>query len=372
VIEDLTNDIGRKDIWIFGSRKGQFYDDNSKYLYLYVLNHKTDIYPVWITKNKIVYERLKLEKLPVALVGSEAANYLIENAKCAFINIIHSDLEKSRLSENTKIIQLWHGTPMKFNDISQFNERYDLVSLASSLFLKEQALAPHDMFNFQITGYPRNDFLLNDDIPQMIEQDTLDKLQNKKVITFLPTYSEERDERKIGDKRGKSYDIWGELNFEKLNTMLVENNALFVIKLHPLQSPSHCDVHKKLEESANVLIIDSTDPFADVYAYLKYTDIMITDYSSVLFDYLLLNRPVIFSCFDLESYSQNRQLRFDYQAITPGVKTASWSEVLTQIDWVLKMGDDQFAGERIKVNNTFNFYQDNKSCERIYQSAKML
>lgn len=372
MINKLIHDIGNKAVWIFGGRKGKFFDDNSKYLYQYIIENKVDIYAVWLTKNINVYDKLTRIHLPVEMIGTEAADYLLKHAKCAFINIIYSDLAKKSISPETKVIQLWHGTPMKFNDISQFKERYDLVSLASSLFLKEQALGPHNLFNFQLTGYPRNDFLLNDELPSLLDILVLEKLKNKKVITFLPTYNEEKDEEKQGDKRGKSYDIWNGLDFSKLNQMLENQDALFVIKLHPLQSPNYCEIHKQLENSLNVLIIDSTDPFADVYQYLKYTDIMITDYSSVLFDYLLLNRPVIFSCFDLKSYSQSRKLRFDYDAITPGPKTENWSEVLTQIDLILKHGTDKFESKRVEVNKTFNYYQDCNSCERIYQLAKAL
>ncbi|GAC15218.1 CDP-glycerol glycerophosphotransferase family protein [Aliiglaciecola lipolytica] len=368
----LELEIGKRDVWIFGSRKGQFYDDNSKYLFQYILKYKPEIYPVWVTKNPAVFEKLNYENLPVALAGTPRSDAIMSLAKCAFINIIQLDVDKTKLKKETQVVQLWHGTPMKFNDISQFKERYDLVSLASTLFLNEQALGPHHLFDFQVTGYPRNDFLLNDDLPSFVDKQTLEKLRNKKVISFLPTYNEEKDETKSGDKRGKSYAIWQGLDLTKLNQILEQNNAIFVIKLHPLQSPSGCEVQQALEHCNNVLIIDPLDPFADVYQYLKYTDVMITDYSSVLFDYLLLNKPVIFSCFDLDTFILKRNLRFDYNQITPGKKTSNWSEVLEQIQHIFEYGGDGFDKQRQEVCKTFNFYQDSQSCERIYQLAKKL
>lgn len=371
MIDRLEAEIAGRNIWVFGSRKGQYYDDNSKHLFEYVLRAENEIYPVWITKNQVVEKQLRQNGLPVFLAGSAQSDYCMANAKVCFICIIHADLDQTKLTSRTWVVQLWHGTPMKQNNIANYRQRFDLVCLASKLFLKEQALGPHDQFNFQLTGYPRNDFLLSDSVPSFLSADKIEILKTKKVIGFLPTYNEEKDLNKTGDQRGKAYDIWEGLDFERLERLLEKNNAVFVVKLHALQSPADCETQQKMNRSRNIIVVDSDDPMTDVYAYLKYTDMLITDYSSVLFDYLLLDRPVVFSCFDLDLYSQRRNLRFDYNEITPGPKTGNWSMALNELERLLA-GEDSYSGQRKRVKDMFNYYQGGGSCQRIVKLAKEL
>lgn len=364
---NLDKEIAGREIWIFGSRMGQYFDDNSKYMFQYIYNHEPAVFPVWITKNRSVNNALKEKGYPVYMAGTEESKYLHENARIAFLSVIQNDVEKVHIGTHTKVFQLWHGTPMKKNDLGALKERYDHVAIASDLFLEKESLGCKNTFKFELTGYPRNDFLLDDNKPEFVEPAILTKLLTNKVISFFPTYREQLDPNKKGDQRGKVYDVWSGLDFDKFEKYLKQHNAVFLVKMHVLQSPADCPIQLQMEKSDHFIVINGNDPLADVYQYLKYTDVMITDYSSILFDFLLLDRPVIFSCFDLHDIDFNRNFRFNYDDITPGRKCMDWKDVFEELKNIFDDGVDSFAEERNSVNKMFNFYRDAKSAARIFQ-----
>ena len=94
---------------------------------------------------------------------------------------------------------------------------------------------------------------------------------------------------------------------------------------------------------------------------------LITDYSGIFFDYLLLDRPIVFAPFDLKEYLKtNRAFYFDYEKITPGPKANNWQEIIIMIDKVLN-GLDSYKKTRQDVNKTFHQYIDGNSSQRVYQ-----
>lgn len=360
-----------KRIWIFGSRDGLFYDDNSKHFYEFISAHYSEtIEAIWITKCTKIYHYLKLKNMKVALHNTADANTIISKSEIAFINISYLDIDHYLLKKypHIHVIQLWHGTPMKNNDLAFLKESYKFVSIASTDFLTNQELGARDLFEFRLTGYPRNDILLNNAVPPTLPKTVIDRLINKKVILFVPTYTESISTDNNKRLRGNPYNIWNGLNISVLDTILNTNNAIFIIKLHPLQSANNDFKQSEMFMSNNFIFLDNNDPFLDIYAYLKYTDILLTDYSSILFDYLLLNKPVIFTAFDLQQYNQIRTLRYNYDSITPGKKAKNWDEVLDYINEIFN-GNDEFTSKRESINNKFNYYKDANSCERIFHHA---
>ena len=95
-------------------------------------------------------------------------------------------------------------------------------------------------------------------------------------------------------------------------------------------------------------------------------DLLITDLSSILFDYLLLDKPIVFSAFDMDTYiKRDRELYYRYEEITPGPKGENWTEVMQH---VLELLNDPsiYEEERAQIKNRFNTYHDGSSSERVY------
>ena len=108
-------------------------------------------------------------------------------------------------------------------------------------------------------------------------------------------------------------------------------------------------------------------PAKDVYPLMALSDLLITDYSSIFFDFLLLDRPILFFAYDLENYlSNDRNMYFDYDSMTPGAKCHSYDELEFQLEHIVNNGcQDQYADMRIKVRCYTHDHVNNKSSRRL-------
>ncbi|MCR9583669.1 CDP-glycerol glycerophosphotransferase family protein, partial [Vibrio alginolyticus] len=100
--------------------------------------------------------------------------------------------------------------------------------------------------------------------------------------------------------------------------------------------------------------------------YLNNYDVLITDYSSVYIDYLLTDKPIIFVNGDIDSYlTEDRELYYDYNSVTPGIKCSTWNDVISAIE-IIKTRGDTYHAERQKVRDCFHFYYDGNSSQRVF------
>lgn len=373
-----------KNVWVFGAMRGQQYTGNAKYLFEYVNQH-TDIQAIWISKNSALVSELCEKGFQAYRESSYKALHYASRAKIAVIthrgNRKESDLPFQAFTRKTKIIQLWHGIPLKkiAYDDTLFSFKHDEGSLKWKLkCLLKNTFFPfldyvnspslilalsdetRDIFykafrvqsrDVQITGYPRNDMLHN--VAQVEESRAI-----KKVI-YMPTFR--------GSESSK-FDLFLQYGFDvrKLDRFLHDEKMTLDIKLHPFNSPSG-ELLLQLEKAANISLLD----YDDIYEILGDYDLLITDYSSVYFDYLLLDRPVIFAPFDQGDYmKKDREFYFDYDEVTPGPKVTNWGEVMEQM-LVLNRSigaSDVFAKERDAIKNRFHRHQDNESTKRVYEA----
>jgi CDP-glycerol glycerophosphotransferase (TagB/SpsB family) len=154
------------------------------------------------------------------------------------------------------------------------------------------------------------------------------------------------------------------LDFESLNNFCFFNNFFMVVKLHPFVMQFQSDFSPP-EGFSNVYFQSA---HRDIYPILKYTNLLITDYSSIYFDFLLLDRPIVFFDYDYEEYSTNMGgFYYDYEENAPGIKARSQNELHKALFSSLN-GDVCFAKKRKKVLNCFHTYQDARSSNRIIKS----
>ena len=282
-------------------------------------------------------------------------------------------------SKKTKIIQLWHGVPLKkiAYDDKVFSFKHDEYSLKWKIkvllkntffpflnYVNEPSLIialskeTQDIFSqafriekdkVVITGYPRNDTLLNNTLIEKIKPE-------KKKIIYMPTFR---------GSVNSDFDLFLQYGFdvEKLDVFLADQNMQLHIKLHPFNHPSD-ELLEKLELSKNIFFLDHDA----IYEIISEYDMLITDYSSIYFDYLLLDRPIIFAPFDKENYlQQDREFYFDYEEVTPGPKAMNWDEVMKFLK-MLNEDSTLYSKERKKIKDRFHTYQDDMSTERVYKA----
>jgi len=222
--------------------------------------------------------------------------------------------------------------------------------------------------NIYVTGQPRNDKLFspitNTELLKLVDMESDDF---DRIVFYMPTFRQGYINRKEGHQFDES-NIFGFENFnkDKFSSFLEENRILFLCKLHPFEEKIFKEKLDKLSEY--VTLITNNDLFEnniDLYSLIAKTDILITDYSSVYFDYLLINKPIIFTPTDIEEYRKKRGFVLEpYDFWAPGPKAFTQEQLQNEIIKCLE-NSEYYKKERETVNNIINRYKDNRSSERV-------
>ena len=202
------------------------------------------------------------------------------------------------LSYGTKYINVWHGTPIKKIERDVTTGKYSLKNKYPWIFkiLKPYLLSkpdillvssPHEEKCFK-SAFGVNDENIFRAFPPRLLDLLEDNIYNKeKNILYVPTW---RDDH--------SFSFSDHINLNSFNKFLHKNNMHLTIKLHP-SDKSLENIHQKF---SNIEIIDQNQ---DVYTLLKKSSIVLSDYSSMVFEALYLSKPVILFCPDYDTYQKN-------------------------------------------------------------------
>ena len=362
-------------IFVFGAWFGEKYDDNSKYLYEYVVKNCPEIKAVWITKKEEIYFSLKEKNYPVCLSNSLEAIELCKKANYVITVTGISDIGEKNLNYlgGAYYINLWHGVPLKkimYDDEYSYNRNSlkeklrnflrripyrneYIISTSETISKIYQSAFNLDKKHILQLGQPRNDYFYTSHTNKYNI-----KFENKKIILYMPTH---RNEGK------KIINLEEILNLNDLNKFCKKNNVIFLIKKH--------FYHSK-EKSINFKysnVFDITNEVTHSQELLDAADILITDYSSCYIDYLLLDRPIIFYNFDIEEYKKNdRQLYFEYDKVTPGKKCITYTELKNELDSLLNL-KDLYLNKRKEARDLF-YNQSCQSCvsDKIIKELKKL
>jgi len=362
-----------KNIWIFGALFGGKYMGNSKYLFEYVNRNYPDIRAIWMTRNKQVLELVRSKGYEAYPAYSLKGCWLSMKSKVGVVS--HSkirDLRPFVMTRKARLVQLWHGIPLKktgFDDTlfafkklllfragfavlsficPSFRRRYDLVA-ATSEENREKFKTAFNVYwdRIKITGYPCNDALF----AEKTEETDTGTVEG----VYAPTFR---------GKEGSEFDLLGEYGFDvkKIEDFLEKKNIRLYLKLHPFNfSPPH--LLEQIEASKHIMFFKEDD----IYGSLNRFSFLITDYSSIYFDFLLLDRPIVFAPFDMTDYVKHqREFNYNYNDVTPGPKAKDWDEVLQYIEESLS-DPDKYKSERERVRKIFHKYCDGHSSERVYR-----
>ena len=221
-----------------------------------------------------------------------------------------------------------------------------------------------------ICGSPRLDFLFKE--KEVLK--TLDIYKpEKKYIIWLPTMRQANFANMRVDS-AHTYPFGIPLmktdkEFTVLDDRLGKLNIKLIIKPHPRQNLS---VYK-LEEYKNIIFIPQTklDEYNyTVHSLMRETDALISDYSSIAFDYMLLDKPIAYTIDDMEDYSIGFSVN-DPLKYMPGEKLNTYSDMIKFIE-AIGSGEDKYQNERRKIKDYIHHYQDDKNCERFLQLMKMI
>lgn len=294
---------------------------------------------LWDT-SQIIHDNLDCEKkvhlwsLPHTIKDLISLSYYIMTSKVIVVDTPNIYFAYIKLKKQQKLVYVGHGCcgPFKkmgmdresYNPYEEFcNDQYDTFIVASDCACNYYRTAYNiNEEAFAKIGYPCVDSLIND--PKEYEKEFYQKypdLINKKIILYMPTF------RLTDDSNDYLCDYDYEIDWDNLDEYLDESGYVFLIKRHPVMLQNDIEIITK--DYSN--IIEVTD--ISNYALMVASDLLITDYSAVFHEYLLLDKPIIFYCPDFKKYSKLIGIYGKFPDEFPGTFCQSYGELINSINF---------------------------------------
>lgn len=343
---DLFNYFGqhttRRNIVIFESFKGDSYSDSPRAVYEYMKQNKPEYKLIW-NINRTQKDYFDKHHIPYVVRDGYRGILTKVRAKYWFTN---SQMEKNwKKPHGMKLIQTSKGTPLKKvgadvmtdfipgQTITKYQQgqvydarKWDYLVTGNEYGTKILQNAYRKETRQMIkSGLPKNDRLLNIDEKKKIQiTHDLNISQKCKVVLYAPTW---RDDEVLNvDKYMASL----RLNIDQVIKALPKD-TLLLVRFHSIVAANRPDISQYGQN-----VIDVTD-YADVTDILAITNILITDYSSLIFDFMNLKRPIILFADDVERYAQQtRGMYIDYYKDLPGFFASTTDEVVGYLVELLK------------------------------------
>ena len=263
--------------------------------------------------------------------------------------------------KNTKLIQVWHaGVGFKSVGYSRFGKdgsphplisshrNYDYVTVASeNLIDTYQEVFGLTRDHFLVPGMLRLDGYLDENRIKSVKDKLIEKypIKGKKVVLFAPTY------RGMGQR--EAYYDYDKIDFDELYKLCKKENYVVLFKVHPF-----IDEKVPIKSEYKDLFIDVND-YKDINELFYITDILITDYSSAIYEYSLFEKPIIFFDYDKDKYQVIRGVHNDLED-SPGDVCVTFDEVLD----LLK--NKNFNIDKVKEYKKKNILiQDELACDKL-------
>lgn len=372
-----------KNVIIFESFMGRKYADSPKAIYEYMLNSPeySEYKFIWSFKDRCMDEYLFLEKndrTKLILWGSPeyykafaTAGYWISNSR---INKMFA------IRPEQVYVQCWHGTPLKrigfdievaaedarnstevVRDVYENDARRYTYMISPSRYCTEKFVSAFNLRNIGKAdimieeGYPRNDEIVNhreSDIDRIKNELGIDK--DKKVILYAPTWRDNQHEAGVG------YVYESPIDFDHFRDVFGEDCVILF--------RAHYFIASKFDFAEYDGFVKDVSMYPEINDLYIVSDILITDYSSVFFDFGILRRPIIFYMYDLEYYAED--LRGFYLTLDdlpgPIVKTQE------ELEECIRDTDNWFAAEENrekyrKFSERFTYLDDGHATERVVE-----
>ncbi|MBR6452470.1 MAG: CDP-glycerol glycerophosphotransferase family protein [Lachnospiraceae bacterium] len=387
-----------KKLWLFGSTFGRRFAENPRYLFLYVSQHARGskwyqdhpeaegddvldgVRPVWISHNKEIVSFLNDNGYEAYDYHSGKGLWLALRGGVYIYDNYSKDINFWQSGGAVKV-NLWHGSGNKQINHDNIHDKVRhpknawekwktwLRRLSDEkptdyILSTSEAMKPVFASAFAVPlshmivdGYPRNDVLFDEKehrIRNLLtpkEAQLLKLLEEQKkagrtILAYMPTF---RDSEK------KFFDV---MDVKAFGEFLEKENLLFVAKIH---------IKSKLRkefEACNSDHIVIADPDIDAYTFFAKTDMLITDYSSVYTDYMLLDKPVIAFQYDREDYERDsRECTIDQDEYMPEVKAVNMQELMDAI--LLLKKEDPRKEKRLRSRERMFKYVDGCASKRL-------
>ena len=302
------------------------------------------------TKNELhgnllyIYEELQKYDYDIKVLAMNKGNF-IKRIKFEFKVLFNSAISKYiliddffplmyvlNIRKDTKFIQVWHAlgafkrvgySRLDINNKNSLTHRNYTDTIVSSENIVDNYAEAFGIDSNRVhpLGIPRTDMFFDELKKEEIKKQIYEQypnLKEKRVILFAPTFR--------GQGRKSAHYPEEYINLDEIYKNL-DKNDLFILKLHPFIK-NQLEVKEEYKDK----IIDLTD-YKDINELLLITDLLITDYSSVIFDYAFIKNPIIFYVPDLDEYSGSRSFYYDYNDYIYGSIAKTKEELIEKIKY---------------------------------------
>lgn len=292
--------------------------------------------------------------------------YLLGKADYIFVDDFHPLLYTVKFKSMQEIIQVWHavgafktvgysrtgkkGGPF-FDSVNHRNytkafvsSETDIPFYAEAFGIKEKNIVP--------TGVPRTDILFDKEYEAEISkemEEEIPEIKGKKVVLFAPTFR--------GNGHRTAHYPYFKIDFERLVEYCKKHNVVILFKMHPFVT-NPLNIPDEYKE----YLVDVTH-IREVNDILFVTDLLISDYSSLIYEYAVFKRPMLFYAFDLEDYIATRDFYEPYESFVPGKIVESFDELIESLE------NEDYEQEKVEpfLNKHFK-YKDGRSSERLVKT----
>jgi CDP-ribitol ribitolphosphotransferase len=277
-------------------------------------------------------------------------------------------------------LELWHGFPLKgmnLMDPTALREGtarrswkgVDRIASYSALYSSLMAACMGvEGDRFAETGIPRDDLLWGTDGEELLDGILGTPTAGRRVVFYMPTFR--RGFRGRVDGRKSSLNVFGFERFdgERFSAFIDAKGIRFVAKLHPFEERVFLSEGSSLPETGVELLTEREleGKGIELYRILARADALVTDYSSVYFDLLLRDIPLLFAPVDLEAYRKSRGFLMEpYERWTPGPKVVDQEGLERELARSLE-DPAYYAEEREAMRDIIHANQDDQSSKRVW------
>lgn len=363
----LTKKLPLKNIIIIESHNDFDCNGGAFYEYLIEQGYNTQYLIVWLIKNDRKYYNLPKNVITLPLRRlSIRRDYYISRAR-----YFTSDNEITDKVRDDQISIFFDHGPFGLKNVKPFYHLSDTVDyfLSSSKnydpIYCNQLSRPYPNEKMVHLGYPMHDVFYKDTENELKK---ISKKNSSKVILWMPTFRKGGGAKRNDSIKDYPFEvplIEKKEQLDKINEILSAENIFLIIKLHPMQriNPDN-ELFKYKSDQIVVLTGDDIKKNQiDNYRLLKNVDALISDYSSIAYSFILLDKPVAFVL------SDSSDLKYGYSVDNPEFFLAG-HHIYTIYDFIeflkdISLGKDIYRRQRNELCNWLYEYKDGNSCERI-------
>ncbi|MCC5808667.1 MAG: CDP-glycerol glycerophosphotransferase family protein [Opitutales bacterium] len=370
---------------LFGAMNGRWYGDNSRDLFEWILGNRPDLKPVWMTRNPSVHEALKREGKPVAKTRSIRGWWLQLRAPLAVFTNRLTDfsphaafvptrmrllaLRHGRSVKRVRFARLEHALSPKEERERMRESRVIAKAISTSEFISDiqEECLKIGRDKHVVTGYPRNDCLLEPTASMRRDwSQFLGEQEVQKVILYGPSWRHGREPTRFFP--------FPDFEKEQIFSFLKDHCALLLLRPHAndlLKYPDQKEFLISLTEECPFVRLATHDDWPDVNSMLPFVDILISDYSALYHDFLLLDRPIILIPYDFDEFSYQNGFLYDYIALAPGPLVKTMDEFVSGLSEAIR-DPQKSENQRRNLREMIHTYTNAGSCARVAEVVESL